>query len=178
MSKVILYIAASLDGFIARPDGDLSWLTQHQNPDRQDYGYSELIKSTSATIMGAKTYEWLLQFEDWPESKERPTYVITHRMLKAVPDANIIFYSGDLKDLVRAIKEKSTKDIWLVGGAALAQSFMREWLADEIILSVLPLLLGDGISLFGSLNKEVNLKLVNQKAFKSGIVQMHYQVQK
>jgi dihydrofolate reductase len=178
MSKVILYIAASLDGFIARRDGDLSWLTQHQNPDGNDYGYSELIESTGATIMGAKTYEWLLQFEEWPESKERPTYVITRRKLKAVPGANIIFCSGDLKRLVSTIQQKSTKDIWLVGGAALAQSFLREGLVDKIILSVIPLLLGDGISLFGSLQRGVNLKLLNEKAFKSGIVQLHYEVQK
>jgi dihydrofolate reductase len=172
MGNVILYIATSLDGFIARSDGDISWLNKYEGG-KEDYGYGEFYKEVGASIMGANTYEKSLTLAGGID-KKMPTYVITHRELQTIPDTNISFYSGSLSELVNKIHNNTNKNIWLVGGGQLAQAFLQENLIDRIILSTIPIILGEGISLFGKIKKELNLVLINSKSYKSGIVQTHY----
>jgi len=172
MSSVILYIATSLDGFIATSDGDISWLDKYQGG-KEDYGYSEFYKNVGASIMGANTYEKSLTLTGGID-KKMPTYVITHRELQTMADANISSYSGNLSELVNKIQKKTKKNIWLVGGGQLTQTFLKEDLLDRIILSTIPIILGEGISLFGKVRKEINLKLEESRSYESGIVQTHY----
>lgn len=174
MGSVILYIATSLDGFIARSDGDISWLDKYQGG-REDYGYGDFYKDIGASIMGANTYEKALTLNGGIDNK-MPTYVITHRELPIMADADITLYSGKLSGLVNKIRKKTKKNIWLVGGGQLVQGFLKESLLDQIILSTIPVILGDGISLFGNVKQEINFVLIGTKSYKSGIVQTHYKV--
>ncbi len=174
MGNVILYIATSLDGFIARSDGDISWLDKYQGG-KDDYGYSNFYKDVGASIMGANTYEKALTLTGGIDNN-MPTYVITHRGLPTVADADITLYSGNLSEIINKIRKKTEKNIWLVGGGRLTQSFLKEGLVDQIILSTIPIILGEGISLFGNVKKEINFVLVGTKSYKSGIVQTHYKV--
>ena len=125
--------------------------------------------------MGASTYEKALTLNGGIDNK-LPTYVIAHRKLQSPSDADIIFYSGNLAELVNDIRKKTQKNIWLVGGGKLVQSFLKECLVDKIMLSTIPIILGEGIPLFGSVRKEVNLALTSTRSYKSGIVQTHYEV--
>jgi dihydrofolate reductase len=105
-----------------------------------------------------------------------PTFVIAHRKLQTMADANITLCSGNLSELVNKIQKKTKKNIWLVGGGQLTQSFLKENLIDRIILSTIPIILGEGISLFGKVNKEISVVLTNTKSYPSGIVQTHYRL--
>ena len=174
MGKVILYIASSLDGYIARSDGDISWLDKYQGGE-EDYGYSDFYKNVGASIMGSNTYEKALTLKGGIDNN-MPTYVITHRKLKPKADARITLYSGNLPEMINDIQKKTAKNIWLVGGGQVTQSFLKEGLIDEIIISTIPLILEEGISLFGNTREEINLVLTDTKAYKSGIVQTQYKV--
>ncbi len=172
MGDVVLYIAASLDGLIARSDGDISWLDKYQGG-KEDYGYANFYKNVGASIMGANTYEKALTLSDGID-KNMPTYVVTHRKLQTMADADVTFYSGNLADLLDKITKRTKKNIWLVGGGQLTQSFLKENLLDKIILSTIPIILGEGIPLFGNIKKEINCVLTGTKSYGSGIVQTHY----
>ena len=172
MSKVILYIAASLDGFIAGSDGDIAWLDKYGGG-TEDYGYNEFYAKIGANVMGSGTYEKSLTLDGGIDSN-MPTYVVTQRDLPVPPGTKVELYRGDLPVLIDNIRNATSKDIWLVGGGELARSFLEENLLDEIILSTIPVVLGGGISLFGSIHKTVDLTLIDSRAYPSGIVQTHY----
>lgn len=175
MSKIILYIASSLDGFIAGRNGDISWLDAYQ-VEGEDYGYSEFLKTIDIIVMGSKTYEQLLNFGSWPYEGVK-TYIMTRRQLEQADKAKVEFYSGDLDSFVPGIRRESHKDIWLVGGASLAQSFLKHSLIDEMVLSIIPVILGDGIPLFGRTQKELRLKLLKSGSYNNGVVQLHYELE-
>ena len=172
MSEVILYIAASLDGFIAGNGGDISWLEKYQG-EKEDYGYADFYSTVGASIMGARTYEQALSLNGGID-KNMPTWVITHRSLKLVSHPKITLYSGSLPSLIDSIRRKTRKNIWLVGGGQLAQSFFKDELIYRVILSTVPVILGEGIPLFGNVNKEINLSLMGARSYESGIVQTDY----
>jgi dihydrofolate reductase len=174
MGRVILYIAASIDGFIAGQDGDISWLQKYEGG-TEDYGYSDFYRNVGAAVMGARTFAKALSLSGGIDSK-MPTYVITHKGVPDIPEARVESYSGPLSVLVQKIQGRTTKNIWLVGGGQLARSFLQEYLLDEIILSTVPVILGEGVSLFGNLSKRVDLSLLAEKAYLSGIVQSHYTI--
>ena len=171
-TKVCLYIAMSLDGYIAGKDDDISWLDSYQTKE-EDYGYSAFMKTVGTAIMGARTY---LQSLEHPERllKEVKTYVLSARQLPKVSGVNVEFFTGELEELIAKIKKDTDRDIYLVGGGQVISSFLNAKLLDEIRIFVVPLLLNDGIPLFSGLNKEVKLKLLEVKSFKSGIVELHY----
>lgn len=185
MTTIVLYIAASLDGYVADPDGSVAWLEEFDD----DYpagvdgesSYESFFASVDCLVMGSHTYEQIVtEFigEDadpadaWPYG-DRPTYVTTGRDLPRASDA-VEFYDGDLAALVADLDAHDT--VWLVGGAALARSFLREGLLDEIRLSVVPVLRGDGIALFGGDEIAAPLHLLDVTAFESGIVELRYAV--
>jgi len=172
MSKVVLYIAASLDGYIAGKDGDISWLAPYET---EDYGYADFLKTVGAIIMGSKTYETALAFPDW-RYQEKKTYVATGRKLEKKAGGNIQFYSGDLKQLVAEAKAASEGNIWLVGGGQLIASFLKENLLDELILFTLPVVLGQGVPLFGDNARPLTFRFIKSVAYPSGLVQLNYQV--
>lgn len=173
-SKIILYIASSLDGFIAGRNGNISWLDAYQ-VEGEDYGYSEFLKTIDIIVMGSKTYEQVLSFGSWPYEGFK-TYVLTKRQLKPVDKVKVEFYSGDLDSFVPRIRRESHKNIWLVGGASLAQSFLMGKYIDEMIISIIPVILGDGISLFGRSQEKFRLELLRSGSYDNGIVQLHYKL--
>ena len=126
--------------------------------------------------MGSKTYEQALNFGSWLY-EEFKTYVMTKRQLDPVDKAKVEFYSGDLDSFVPGIRRESQKNIWLVGGTSLAQSFLKHSSIDEMVLSIIPVILGDGIPLFGRIQKELRLELLKSGSYNNGVVQLQYRLE-
>jgi len=175
MGKVVLYIAASLDGYIAAKDGSVSWLEPFETSG-DDYGYRTFLSRLGAIIMGGNTYRQVLEFGAWPYSGIT-SYVVTRRPLASQPDDSIQPFSGEIGKLVQQIKGETEKDIWLVGGANLITQFVNQSLVDEYMLFIMPVFLGDGIPLFQNLESPARLRLVEARTYPSGAVQLHYDSQ-
>lgn len=174
MSKVILYIAKSLDGFIARPDGNLDWLTSTPKPKKGDYGYTELLEGIGTIIMGRKTYDVVIGFgEEWAYTGF-DTFVVTTDKNFEIKSPDTYLLTENLKDFVTELKNKAEKDIWLVGGGQLIRSFINDGLLDRMIISVIPKIIGDGIPLFPKNTAETNWKLINTEPFNTGLVNLTY----
>lgn len=171
MTKIIYYVAASLDGYIATQDGGVDWLSSYNAPD-EDYGYSTFYDSVDGLIEGSKTYEQALGFGEWPHPG-KPCWVCTHRHLES-KQPEVRFTQASPRELVSELRRLGLARVWLVGGSQLAASFKAQGLIDEYIISVIPTVLGSGIPLFGSPGPQENLKLVECKPYASGLVQLHY----
>lgn len=153
------YIATSLDGYIARTNGDISWLDEIPNPENSDFGYSEFISNIDAIIMGRNTFEKVLEFDDWPY--EQLVFVLSNT-LKKVPEYlidRVEIVSGDLKTILEDLEKRELKNLYVDGGKTI-QSFLKEDLIDEMIITTVPILLGDGIPLFGHLRRDLKFKCV------------------
>jgi len=168
-------MVSSLDCFIAKTDGGLSWLDSSDSYEKGVTGEDaeEFIKTIDCFVIGARTYELALTL-GWPYG-EVPTIVLTHRDLRAGRE-NIEFYSGDLNTLVRGRLKPKYKNIWLVGGATLARDFIRLKLADDIRLSIMPIILGDGTRFLDYIGQEQALHLKNVTAYKNGMVELWYEI--
>ena len=169
--KVILYIAMSLDGYIAKPDGDISFLSVVEK-EGEDYGYSAFTETIDTVILGRKTYDKVLSMGFTAPYGERNVYVLSRNPYPATD--KITFYSGSLSELVSSLKSQSGKHIYCDGGAETVHQFLQNDLFDELIISIIPVLLGDGIRLFGKSFPEQKLQLVSSKSFEKGLVQLHY----
>jgi dihydrofolate reductase len=175
-------MAASLDGFIARKDGSVDWLEtsdEFAGGETMEPGYVEaFLKTIDCYVMGSRTYETALNFEakgfGWAYG-DKPTFVLTHRELPRVRET-IEFYSGDLKSLVNDRLRPKFGSIWFAGGGVLSANCLRLGLADEVRYSILPVLIGDGIRFFETLDRDVALHLMEVKAYKNGTVELRYQV--
>ncbi|MES2779588.1 MAG: dihydrofolate reductase family protein [Bacteroidota bacterium] len=172
MRKVIVYIAASVDGYIARPDGNIDWLSMVETPG-EDYGYQAFTETIDTVIMGRKTYEKVLSFGIPYPHTDKQNYIITQTLSQST-DKNIQFYAGDLTALITQLKQQEGKNIFIDGGAQLVHSLLEFGLIDEIIVSTVPVMLGGGIRLFREGLPEQKLKLMQVQSFKSGLVQVHY----
>ncbi len=172
MSKnIILYIAASLDGFIARKDGSVDWLSPYEKG-QEDYGYNDFYKKTGTVIMGNNTYKQVSSFGEFPY-RGKDCFVFTRNKDK-LKDENVTFVSKGAKDFISQLNLKDNKNIWLVGGASIVDEFLKSDLIDEFIITIIPILLGDGIQLFKGRSNEKKLKLIDVKTFDPGLVQLHY----
>ena len=171
---VTLHVVASLDGYIARHDNNVSWLDTPADvyePGVPEGSTGEGIGVIDCFILGSRTYEHALVL-GWPYG-DIPTIVTTHRALPSAR-ASVEFYAGDLKKLVEEVLAPRHKNIWLVGGAILSQEFLRLGLVDEIRLTIAPVLLGDGLRLFGEFAPETHWRLKNVVAYKTGYVELVY----
>ncbi len=164
MKKVILYIAKSLDGFIARSNGSVDWLDQFTT---EDYGYYKFYRPIKNILMGSTTYKQVLTFGDFPY-KGKKSFVFS-RASKGKDD-NVTYFKGRAETLLKKLDGKT----WLVGGANIVNQFIKKNLIDEYIIFTMPIILGKGIRLFDDSNKELNLKLKSSKSYKSGVIEMHY----
>lgn len=165
--RIVLYLAASLDGFIARRDGGVDWLPA-AGP--EDYGYAQFLGTVDTVIMGRTTYEQVLTFGPYPYAgKKGYVFTTTHRGR----DENVEFVRGDIAEFVARLRSAPGKDIWLVGGAKLAQDFLRQKEVDTIVLTIIPRLLGEGIALFGT-GPERPLELIDLERYPDGVVQLTY----
>jgi dihydrofolate reductase len=175
-------MAASLDGFIARKDGRVDWLDTSDDfagGDTLEPGYVEaFLESIDCYVMGSRTYETALRFEaqglGWSYS-DKPTFVLTSRDLPRTRDT-VEFHSGDLAQFVGRLRPRF-RTIWFVGGGMVASECLRLGLADEVRYSILPILIGDGIRFFEKLDRDTALHLAEVKAYKSGMVELRYEVQ-
>jgi dihydrofolate reductase len=181
-SRVTIHMAASLDGFIARKDGQVDWLEtsdEFADGDSLDPEFLEdLLKTIDCYVMGSRTYETALSFEakgfGWSYG-DKPTFVLTSRDLPRTRDS-IKFYSGDLVQFVNVHLRPTFRTIWFVGGGVVSGKCLCLGLADEVRYSILPILIGDGIPFFEKLDKDVPLHLTEVKAYKSGMVELCYDV--
>lgn len=175
-SKVTLHVVSSLDGYIARKDNSVSWLDVKGSIYEAGVSISAeeaaaFIKTIDCYVLGSRTYEHALQL-GWPYG-DTPTVVVTGRKWPSKKRKSVEFYSGDLEALVRVKLASRFRNIWLVGGAMLCQRFLELNLVDEIRLTIAPVLLGEGLKLFGSLpEKAWDLKDVS--AYKNGFVALTY----
>ena len=177
-------MAASLDGFIARKDGTGNWMetSDHfQGGDTLTPEFiEEFLKTIDCYVMGSRTYETALDFEarglGWTYGAT-PTFVLTRRALPKIRDT-VEFYSGDLALLVNERLKPKFGSVWFVGGGAVSGECLRLGLADEVRYSILPIVIGDGISFFEGLDTEVPLHLVEVKAYQTGVVALRYEVRK
>lgn len=169
--KLILYISSSLDGYIAKPNDDLSFLTPMMI-EGEDYGYADFTSHIDTVILGRKTYDWVVNEVGFFPHKDKESYVITSQ--SKPKDGLTTFYNGDLKVLIKDLKAKPGKNIYCDGGAGLVNALLKENLIDEIILSVIPVVLGGGVKLFQEGIPEQQLELVESKSFSTGLVQIHY----
>jgi dihydrofolate reductase len=175
-SRVTLHMVSSLDGFIARKDNSVSWLDVQGSIYDAGVSISEeeaasFVKGIDCYVLGSRTYEHALEL-GWPYG-DTPTVVLSGREWGSKRES-VEFYSGDLETLVRAKLAPRFRNIWLVGGAMLCQRFLSLGLVDEIRLTIAPVLLGDGLRLFGDLVTEARWDLKNVVAYKNGFVDLHY----
>jgi len=181
-SHVTIHMAASLDGFIARRDGSVDWLEtsdEFAGGDTMDPGFVEaFLKTIDCYVMGSRTYETALRFEaqglGWAYG-DTPTFVLTSRDLPRTRDT-VEFHSGDLEQFVNEHLRLTFHTIWFVGGGLVATECLRLGLADEVCYSILPILIGDGIPFFEKRDRDIALHLAEVKAYKSGMVELRYQV--
>lgn len=173
MKKVIVYIACSLDGYIAKPNDDLGFLTMVERPG-EDYGYGEFIQTIDTVIVGRRTYEWVMEHVPQFSHSDKNSFVITRTPRPAI--GNTQFYTGDLKELVEGLKRQGGKNIFVDGGAEIVNELLQLELIDEITVSYIPILLGGGTALFKAGIPEQVLELVSAKSFESGLLQAHYRL--
>lgn len=172
MKKVTLYIAASLDGFIARKDGSVDWLPVPV-ADGEDYGYGAFLETVDTLLMGRKTYEQLLTLGPWPYGGRR--CVVFSATLAGRRDARVEFLDCDIAACVRELKAGAGDGvIWLEGGAEIVAACLAGGVVDEIILTTVPVLLGEGIRLFPETTWTTRLRLDGVRAFADGLVQQTY----
>jgi dihydrofolate reductase len=175
-STVTLHLVASIDGFIARRDNKVSWLEDNGSVYDRGVTVSEeeaaaFVKTIDCYVMGSRTYEHALEL-GWPYG-DTPCLVVTSRQMERVK-ASVEFYSGDLEALVEVKLPPRFRSVWLVGGAILSQRFLELRLVNEIRLTIAPVVLGDGLRLFGELTAETRWHLKNVTAYKNGFVEVHY----
>jgi dihydrofolate reductase len=175
MRNIVLYIAASLDGYIARDDHSLDWLPTPDAAQSLDYGYSDFYASIDTTIMGKRTYDIVRAHGVENPYPEKKNYVFT-RSARHLSNDDIQYVSGDVIEFTQNLKAQQGSDIWLVGGGDLNTLFLNYNLIDRIILAVIPIVLGGGIPLFARGGRETLFKLSNAQHWtETGVVQMTYE---
>jgi dihydrofolate reductase len=163
----------SLDGYIATKDGNLEFLSIAEK-EGEDYGYNEFVKSTDAVIIGRKTYDKVLEMGFEYPHIDKEVYIITRT--KKPSSGTFKFYTGDIAALIERLKSEPGKNIYCDGGAEIANTLLMKHLIDELIISVIPVLLGEGIELFRNGLPYQYLQLLSAKSFDTGLVQLHYKI--
>jgi dihydrofolate reductase len=176
--KIIVYIAVSADGYIARTDGSVEWL--HKNKTPSDYGMAAFHKSIDAIIWGRRTFDEAVQrlggkiraFSD-PKSKIT-NFVITHRAEENLP--GLEFVSEPIEAFAKRLRELPGKNIWMMGGGKVIASFLDAGQIDEFMVHVIPTFIGEGIPLISPESRSVDLELIDTKSWPDGVVKLHYRV--
>jgi dihydrofolate reductase len=174
MRKIIAYLATSVDGFIARPDGDVAWLDRPRP--RGNYGMAEFIRSVDTIVMGRTTYEVGRKLGQavWPGKRN----IILSRTLMPGAVEGAIIESGNVRDLAQRWRAEEGGDIWLMGGAVVFGEFLDADALDELIIHVVPVLIGDGIPLLDPGRRTNELKLKSTKKYSDGVVRLHYSIER
>lgn len=166
---VSVYLAASLDGFIADESGGLGWLTSIPNPSASDYGYADFMKRVDVVVMGRHTFDTVFNFSEWPY--ERPVFVLSHR---SAPDTNRYrFLQGTPDEILNILSEMRLERIYLDGGQVI-QQFLTADRVDELILTRIPVLLGKGIPLFSSLPSPLAFDFIRSEEYSPQVQKNYY----
>lgn len=171
--KNIVYIGTSLDGFIAREDGNIDWLNEIPNPDNEDFGFAEFMENIDALVMGKNTYETVLSFGEWPYSKK--VFVLSSK-LKEVPENlkdKVEIIKGEPQSIVKELNFRKYNNLYIDGGKVI-QSFLENDLIDEIVITSIPVILGKGIPLFTQISKEQKYEHIKTEVFRNTLVKSHY----
>jgi dihydrofolate reductase len=179
--KIIVYIAASADGFIARPDGSVDWLDRPRP--KGNYGMGAFYKSIDTILWGRKTCDMALEFQKKGVTAAAfdtrvKNYVFTRSLLQSAAPAGVEFVNKPIKAFATCLREKKGKDIWMMGGAGIIASFLDEGEIDEFMIHVIPKFIGEGILLIAPDRRTVPLKLISCTKFTDGVVKLHYAVRK
>ena len=170
MRSIILNVAVSLDGLIEGPKGEYDWCLTDQ-----DYGMKAFLDRIDAVFYGRKSYEMMMKVDGTNPFANKKSFVFSNTM---APGSDYELVAGDIKSKVTAIKQSKGRDIWLFGGASLTASLMKEQLVDELMLAVHPIVLGRGKGLFEMMDNRQALKLLETKSYSSGLVGIHYAIEK
>ena len=167
-----LYIAVSLDGFIADTAGGVEWLHPYES---QDVGFTAFLAEVGTIVTGRRTYDQARGFPNWPYQGKR-VIVLTHRPLDSAPPSGVEAYLGEIETLAAQLKRESEGDVWLLGGAVVAREFLDRGLVDRIELYVIPVLLGDGVRLFTPGDQSRTLAFSEARSYANGIVGLIYEL--
>ena len=173
--KIIVNIGTSADGYIARPDGDIEWLTRRPPP-KGFYGIGKFMQSIDTKLLGRKTYDASVRMGATFDSKSR-TYVFSRQPPSSVP-AGVEFIAGGIGAFAKRLREMKGKNIWMMGGGEIIASFLDEGAIDEFIICVIPVFIGEGIPLIAPRHRDVRLSLRSVERFPDGVVQIHYEVER
>ena len=170
--KASVFIGISVDGFIARRNGELDFLPAGGG---EPHGYDEFMRSVDALVIGRKTFETVLSFDKWPYG-EKPVFVLSTRSLAPAPAGAVVEHlSGDPVEIVSRLEARGIRHAYVDGGITI-QRFLRAGLIQHLIITRVPVLIGDGIPLFGSLPHDVHLRHIATRHYPSGLVQTEYEV--
>ncbi|MEM6722582.1 MAG: dihydrofolate reductase family protein [Bacteroidota bacterium] len=176
MAYFKLFIAQSLDGYIASPNGSIDWLEAWPNPDQSDYGYSTFYETIGTVLMGRKTYETVLSFEDIPwHYSDSDCIVFTHQKNLNIGSPRTILLDQIDINILNQLRKQSKKDLWVVGGGQLIRQFLELGAIDEMIISTVPILIGQGLPLFPSGHYYQGFKTIGVQQFESGITNLQLQ---
>jgi len=171
--KVTYYVASSIDGFIAKEDGDVSWL-EELGIVMEETGYDEFYATVDALVMGRKTYDMIVSFGEWPYG-DKPVWICTSGNVVPMAGSNIQV-GNTPEEVYQSANDMNIKHLWLVGGGSIASSFLEKKLLTNISLSLMPIILGKGIKLFGELATDVFLGKQHVESAKSGMLQIEYSI--
>jgi dihydrofolate reductase len=178
MGKIKLFIAVTIDGFIAREDGSIGWLDDMENPDGSDHGYKKFYETIGTVVIGRKTYEQIIGFGlSWPYADSKSLVITRNKDYKTSTENTGIITEIDTR-LIETLRLKEGKDVWLVGGGEIITQFIKERAIDEMILSIVPRMLGRGIRLFHEDSMDTLFELVDSESFATGIVNLSYRKKK
>lgn len=173
--RASVFIAATADGFIARKNGDLDWLT---GPDTggETFGFNDFMASVDALVMGRTTFDFVQQTDEWAYG-DTPVFVLTHRDLELPPDfpGAVEALQGPPNEIAAELAGRGIDHVYVDGGETI-QSFLRAGLVKRIIITQVPVLIGDGISLFGSLDSDLDLRLIRSRSYENNWLQIEYEV--
>ena len=178
--KVIAYLAASADGYIARPDGDVEWL--NRRPHKYDYGMKTFYASIDTILLGRKTYDWAVDYYKKlgkpPQFDAKVPHMVFSRKPPGNPAAGVEFVTAPVKTFMRKMRATPGKNIWMMGGGELIASFLDAGELDEFDIHVMPTLIGQGIPIVAPRHRDIELKLLQAKKYPDGVVRLRYAVTK
>ena len=173
--KIIVNIATSADGFIARPDGSLDWLTGRPAP-KGFYGLPEFARSVDAKILGRKTFDASVAMGARFSEKHETHYVFSRRPPRAPVVAGVHFVTESIAEFAKRVRKEAGKTVWMMGGGEIIASFLDAGAIDEFIITVIPTFIGEGVPLMAPRHRDVPLRLLSVEKFSDGVVQLHYKV--
>jgi len=174
--KATVFIATTVDGYIARENGNIDWLSTKESSSSEDYGYQDFISSVDALVMGRNTYELVLSFDSWPYG-DKPVIVLSSRQLE-IPEniaGTVSVMSATPGEIVQRLAGRGYQHLYIDGGKTI-QGFIKEGLIQKFIITKVPILIGSGISLFGTLPHDIRLRHLETRYFDNGFVQSRYEV--